>query len=122
MEHKYQKEITCPYCNHEEFDSWQFTEESGLHACGSCEREFNVSRDIEVTYSTSKIDCEDNESQHDYGYESAFVSKRKFEGRTWSDLPESEWRYVRINQCSVCDDKEYVDITKDKYHGEYSIK
>ena len=112
MEHKYEKNIKCPYCDWEDQDSWEFTEDSGTWTCGSCEKEFNVDREIEVTYSTSRIKCE--ETEHDYQFESVFETKRKFEGNgIWTDLPESEWTHTKIMMCSICGDKEYTKITKE---------
>ena len=88
------------------------------HTCGSCEKEFNVEREVEVTYSTSRIDCEENGNEHNYEFDSVFVFKRKFEGKgIWTDLPESEWTYTRTMMCSICGDKEYIKITKDEYLG-----
>ena len=115
MEHKYEKNIKCPYCDWEDQDSWEFNEDSGVVNCGGCEKEFNVTRDIEVTYSTSRINCEENETEHDYQYESSFISKRKHEKGIWTYLPEKEWTYNKIMMCSICGDKEYIKITKEEY-------
>lgn len=60
MEHINENNIKCPYCDWEDKDSWEFGEDSGTYTCGSCEKEFNVERNVEVTYSTSRIDCEEN--------------------------------------------------------------
>lgn len=118
MEHKYESNVKCPYCDWEDQDSWEFDQDSGTHTCGSCEKEFNVEREVEVTYSTSRIDCEENRTEHNYEFESVFETKRKFEGKgIWTDLPESEWTYTRIMMCSICGDKEYIKITKDEYLG-----
>ena len=115
MEHKYENQIKCPYCDWEDSDSWEFDEDEGTATCGSCEKEFNVTREVEVTYSTSRIECE--EGKHNYQLESHFESKRKFEKGVWSDLPETEWTYHRIEICAECGDKEYIKITKDEYYG-----
>lgn len=115
MEHKYENQIKCPYCDWEDSDSWEFGEDDGTATCGSCEKEFNVTREVEVTYSTSRIEC--GEGKHNYQLESHFVGKRKFEKGIWSDLPETEWTYNRIEMCAECGDKEYITITKDEYYG-----
>lgn len=115
MEHKYEPNIKCPYCDWEDNDSWEFTEDSGTHTCGNCENEFNVTREIGITYCTSRIDCEEKGNKHDYQFESVFMKKQKFEKGSWIDLPEKEWTYTRIMMCSICGDKEYVEITKDDY-------
>lgn len=115
MEHKHEDNIICPYCNYEDQDSWEFQEESGTQICGSCEKEFNVSRDIEVTYSTSRIDCEENGKEHDYKLEKAFSRKLKYDNRVRIDLPENEWSWYKVMECVICGDKEYVDIAKEEY-------
>lgn len=114
MEYKYESNIKCPYCGWEDQDSWEFDQEEGTTECGGCEREFNVTREIEVTYSTSKIACEDD--KHSYKTESHFIKKRKYLGKdAWEALPEQKWEYYRIEVCEICDDKEFVSITKDEY-------
>jgi transcription elongation factor Elf1 len=118
MEHKYEKNIICPYCDHEDENSWEFQEDSAIHACGNCEKEFNVTREIEVTYTTSRIDCEENNLQHGYKFESVFMSKTEFTKKgIWIDLPENKWTYTRIMMCSICGDKEYIKITKEEYEN-----
>ena len=47
------EEIICPHCGHRPSDSWEMSD--GEHECGDCERRFEVSRCVEVTYSTTKI-------------------------------------------------------------------
>jgi len=117
MEYKYEKQIKCPYCGWEDRDSWEFTEDSGTHSCENCEREFNVERDIEVTYSTSKINCEETDEKHDYKDDGVFIGKRDYSNGVWADLPEKDWKYTKIVKCDKCDDKEYVDITKAEYES-----
>lgn len=119
MKHEYENQIKCPYCDWEDSDSWEFDESEGVVTCGGCEKEFNVTREIEVTYSTSRIKCEPG--KHNYQLENYFDSKRKFVNGIWSDLPESEWTYYRIEMCSECDDKEYVKITKEEYFDALKI-
>ena len=47
-------EIVCPYCKHEECDSWEFREDEGEHECPECGKSFEWVRSIEVSYSTYK--------------------------------------------------------------------
>lgn len=47
--------ITCPYCGHEDQDSWEFggRQEEPLEVeCGECERAFIVTMYVEVTYTS----------------------------------------------------------------------
>lgn len=116
MEHTCESNIKCPYCDWEDENNWEFGQEDGTHTCGSCGREFNVTVNVTITYDTTRINCEENETEHDYQFESVFERKRKFEGKGgWTDLPESEWTYTKIMMCSICGDKEYIEITKEEY-------
>jgi hypothetical protein len=54
-------EIVCPWCGYVDRDSWEWEpsngpggEGDGTHECGECEREFLVSRNISVSYSSRK--------------------------------------------------------------------
>ena len=52
-------EAVCPYCGHEHDCSHEFFEsnrESTVASCGECGKDFNLSRDFSVTYSSSKRD------------------------------------------------------------------
>lgn len=114
MEHNNEKNITCPYCDWEDRDSWEFDEDDGIVTCGNCEKEFNVSRMVEVFYSSSKISCADG--SHSYELDHYFESTKKhIKGTEWKELPESEWKYYKINVCSVCDDKQFEKILKENY-------
>lgn len=79
MKHEYENNIKCPYCNWEDKDSWELQEDEDIVTCGSCEKDFNVTRDIEVTYSTSKIKCEEN--NHNFIYDHKHIQKRSFEDK-----------------------------------------
>ena len=63
IDHEYTDEIVCPYCGHEFSDSWESLygiEEAELE-CWECERPFKAYREVEVTYTTYKI--EDSEKE-----------------------------------------------------------
>jgi hypothetical protein len=47
-------EVTCPWCGHEEMDSWEFSDE-GEKDCGFCGNEYSFLREITVTYATEKL-------------------------------------------------------------------
>lgn len=112
MSHKYKQEITCPHCDHEHHDSWEFGTDSGTRECYNCGEEFHVDVHIEVTYSTSKMRCK---AEHDYKFHDLHLRNRQFKGKVWLDLPETEWRYFRIMKCSKCGDEDYVVISKEEY-------
>jgi len=68
IDHEFTKEIVCPYCGYVHSESYDFGgggEEDSEAECGRCDRKFNWSRMISVSYSTSKIDGEEDEDGDD---------------------------------------------------------
>lgn len=55
MEHKYESNIKCPYCDWEDNDSWEFDQDEGTHTCGRCDKEFNVTREVEAKLPNTKL-------------------------------------------------------------------
>lgn len=54
---EYTNLITCPYCGHEDHDSWEFSGEDGEEleeTCGKCGEEFYAVRSVTIDYSTRK--------------------------------------------------------------------
>lgn len=55
----YTDETVCPYCGHEEQDSWELCpnvgEADGLTECGDCEKTYRWTRNTSVTYNTRKL-------------------------------------------------------------------
>ena len=56
----YTSNIMCPYCGHENRDSWEVDFGSGMEGdtrvwCGNCDEEFYVSRNVEVSYTSFPI-------------------------------------------------------------------
>ena len=49
-------EIVCPYCGHEISDSWECPDADDELYCDNCGKEFSYIRNIEVTYSSYKLD------------------------------------------------------------------
>lgn len=113
MKHNYEKEIKCPYCDYEFSDSWEYDDDTTELTCSSCDKEFNVERNVEVTYCTSRIKCD--ESKHVYELDSHIEFKSEFRNGAWNQLPPNQYDYRRIEMCSICGDKEYHKITKDEY-------
>lgn len=50
------EEIVCPYCGYEHQDSWEMEDDDGDIDCDECGKTFYFTRNVEVTYSTSRID------------------------------------------------------------------
>lgn len=55
IEHEYTKNIVCPFCGYADKDSWEFNHDYGEKRCPVCDRDFIVSRNVSVDYSTIKI-------------------------------------------------------------------
>lgn len=45
--------VVCPHCGHVSSDSWEMSE--GQHECNDCSRKFEMSKTVEVYYTTTKI-------------------------------------------------------------------
>ncbi len=58
IDHEITSEIVCPYCGYEEGDSWEWQHFLELGECsgecGECGKEFYITMDVDVTYSTYK--------------------------------------------------------------------
>ena len=121
MRHEHENAIICPYCNHEEKDSWEYNDEGqGTWKCGACDEEFDVVRDVEVTYSTFRTSCE--EDKHDYQLEKYFASTKDLDSNgKWSSLEEKDYTYHKIIECSICGDKDYPEVPKEEYEKRLSI-
>lgn len=54
----YTDEVVCPWCGYEHKDSWEISFDAAEMVksfdCEKCEKEFEIVRDFEVHYSTSK--------------------------------------------------------------------
>lgn len=55
MNTKFQPNIICPYCGHEETDSWEWNKDH-TYECGECGKKSDLTVDYTIEYSTSKID------------------------------------------------------------------
>jgi DNA-directed RNA polymerase subunit RPC12/RpoP len=54
-------EIVCPYCGHVHGDSWEYGGDSECFEvdCAECEKKFDVTRNVSVTYTSSKLEKQD---------------------------------------------------------------
>lgn len=48
----YTNEVICPHCGYQHSDSFEMSE--GVRECHDCGREYEMERDVSVTYSTTK--------------------------------------------------------------------
>ncbi|MDR6794717.1 Zn ribbon nucleic-acid-binding protein [Pseudarthrobacter oxydans] len=65
-DYKYNQEAKCPYCNYEDTDSWELSDDGEWTECGSCGKRFGYERHLEVTYSTYKQDCANGLAEHQW--------------------------------------------------------
>lgn len=57
IDYEYTNNIICPFCGHEDKDSWEVeldNEETLLFECGDCEKEFYATKSVTIDYSTEK--------------------------------------------------------------------
>jgi uncharacterized Zn-finger protein len=50
----YNREPVCPHCGHKHADAWEWMADEGEHDCDKCEEPFRYTREVEVTYTTTK--------------------------------------------------------------------
>ena len=51
-------DVVCPYCGFIHDDSWEFSRQSHTGWCRECDREFRLSADQRVTYTTAKLEAD----------------------------------------------------------------
>lgn len=72
IESKFTNNLVCPYCGHEEEDSWERADENSECQCEQCEKYFIYETDHTRTFTSSQADCL-NDGEHkwrewvDYG-------------------------------------------------------
>jgi uncharacterized Zn-finger protein len=59
MNTEYTHNLICPYCGHENKDSWEVNMDEGMEwdddiECGSCDETYRASRHCTITYSTAQ--------------------------------------------------------------------
>ena len=91
IEHEYTEEIVCPWCGYETGDSWECSDE-GEEECPECQKKFNYSRNIQVSYSSWRSKCD----KCDYE-----LDKERFTGNPYlySDRNWTIWK------CKVCENE-----------------
>lgn len=57
IDHSYTKEIICPWCGYEISDSWEMSDSDDECECGDCYKIFSYEREFEITYSSSRKQC-----------------------------------------------------------------
>ncbi len=124
IEHEYTDEIVCPYCGNEYSDSWEYEEEGSKIECDSCNRKFNYTRNTSVSYTTSKLDCKEQEGkEHQYEYSHPHLTTTKFDylADKLDDIPleEKDWECYEVFICKECEDTKFIKISKEEFVSKY---
>jgi transcription elongation factor Elf1 len=58
---RYTRDLVCPYCGHVETDSWEMAAggvdgDVGTTNCGECDREYEYTINVDITYCISKME------------------------------------------------------------------
>ena len=64
---KHSRNIVCPYCDYVDQNSWEVDFGPSIEGdikidCGRCGETFNVSRSVEITYTSTPINGEGNDN------------------------------------------------------------
>jgi len=131
IDHKSTDEIVCPYCGIKFSDSWEYHDSDGeVISCQVCDKQFNLTIDHSVDYTTSKIACADDKHEWEEAEESYHINTTTYETRngrlTRFMLPDEKFKYLVIQKCRNCDKYSYKhEITKEewiaKYPGKYEM-
>jgi len=104
---RYQDMIVCPWCGSKWYDDDSYYASAGTteETCEECGREFSVEANIEVTYTTSRKLCENDE--HEYEYDRFHFSTQDYQRGQWINLPEEKWKKVNIFKCKKCHHEDF---------------
>ena len=98
-----EKEITCPYCGYTYTDSWESgldkDGDSQIEECEECGRKFQVSMNIDVSY-TSRGLCKENNIEHNWE-EFDFISTE-------------DGHRCKGRECLTCDEYEFDETKEEK--------
>lgn len=92
-----EKKITCPYCGWEDMDSWECglndDGDSDVFECVDCEKKFNATMEIEVTYSSRGL-CKENGVEHN-----------------WEEFDHvTDGKRCKGHECLTCGEIEFEDV------------
>jgi len=91
-------EAVCPYCDHEQSDSWEIATETRDEwiqtECGNCGNTFLLERVVQVSYSTERADCANDLVEHQW-------KNRVSAPRDWS---------VGKQQCRICFSDREIEV------------
>lgn len=107
-------EVTCPYCGWKNRDSWELRpeqDETFEYECGNddCGKNFDVSVNIDVTYSSRRKGCTGGahvwkETPVDIDQE--YLDRRKKEGNPLYKPDKKPYRFWH-RECGNCDEEDF---------------
>lgn len=63
--HEYTDEPVCPYCGHEQGDSFEMSDDS-VYDCSKCGKHFKLNDHVSRMFTTYKLPCRDGEAEHNW--------------------------------------------------------
>jgi hypothetical protein len=112
--HYRENDIICPYCDYVFTDSWEFDGDNDTEektTCGRCEKEFKVTRNIDVSYTTTVMLCDEIGEQHEYKIIRYLNHKNK----------DTTYSCYRVETCDKCTNTDYIKITQEEYEKNKNI-
>lgn len=116
MQHDCENEILCPYCDArngysrdavERDVANEAGEQEGTCCCGSCGKRFTVTRIMIVAYSTRRMNCEQNNTEHDYQFIDTWIKRQ--------GVSPKDKEYRALQQCSHCGDEQCISLSRDEW-------
>lgn len=83
IDHEYTNEAVCPWCGNEVGESWEFGDYVDDYECDDCGKHFNISRNTEITYCTSRNKCE-GDCDYRLGTADSFLTSFIKEGKNYT--------------------------------------
>lgn len=112
-ETSYTDEIICPHCAYEFDCSYELHDQDGGEVeCPECNKSFELSVDYSVTYTTKKVDCEDD--AHVWG-EPDSCNRTQRTADQWNVeafCKRTDWKASTAwkRHCLNCDDYDMVEV------------
>lgn len=109
---EYTDQIVCPYCGCEQYDSWERGDrDGGETTCDDCEKDFEFSRNHEITYSSMRIDCK--KGNHTWRCDEFWIDDRNYENvdgdYQWVAKPREKWNPTIVVKCLGCEQVAYFN-------------
>ncbi|MBI9110251.1 hypothetical protein [Maridesulfovibrio ferrireducens] len=118
MAHEYTNEIKCPYCDYEFSDSWEFndSDECSEVDCPECGKEFALTVNIKIDYSTEKISCKDQTPPIPHEWDEPTFHDidqeviDRWNKEHWNAISDREPYRMWTRECKNCDVSEFKRV------------